>query len=156
LLADKIFSIIDKYDVEPEYIEIELTESSGYENYDNLIKFIKDMRERGIHTSIDDFGTGYSSLNLLTDLEVDAVKLDKSYSIRFDNHEEKTKILIRNIVNMVHDLGYKVIAEGVETEEQAAYLRSIGCTTVQGFLYDKPLELKAFEERLEREFIYKK
>ena len=156
LLADKIFSIIDKYDVEPEYIEIELTESSGYENYDNLIKFIKDMRERGIHTSIDDFGTGYSSLNLLTDLEVDAVKLDKSYSIRFDNHEEKTKILIRNIVNMVHDLGYKVIAEGVETEEQAAYLRSIGCTTVQGFLYDKPLELQEFEERLEREFIYKK
>ncbi len=156
LLADKIFSIIDKYEVEPEYIEIELTETSGYENYDNLIKFIKDMRDRGVHTSIDDFGTGYSSLNLLTDLDVDTVKLDKSYSIRFDNHEEKTKILIRNIVNMVHDLGYKVIAEGVETAEQAEYLRSIGCTTVQGFLYDKPLELEEFEERLQREFKYEK
>ena len=155
-LADKIFAVIDKYAIEPQYIEIELTEMSGYDNYENLAAFIKAMRERGVHTSIDDFGTGYSSLNLLTDLDVDTVKLDKSYSIRLDNHEEKTKILIRNIVNMVHDLGFKVIAEGVETPEQADFLREIGCSTVQGYLYDKPLPLEQFEQRLEREFKYQK
>ena len=153
-LADRIFAVIDKYGIEPKYIEIELTEMSGYDNYENLAQFIKAMRERGVHTSIDDFGTGYSSLNLLTDLDVDTVKLDKSYSIRLDNHEEKTKILIRNIVNMVHDLGFKVIAEGVETDEQAEFLREIGCSTVQGYLYDRPLPLEKFERRLEREFRY--
>lgn len=154
-LADKIFEIIEKYDIDPQYIEIELTEMSGYDNYDNLATFIKNMRERGVHTSIDDFGTGYSSLNLLTDLDVDTVKLDKSYSIRLDNNEEKTKILIRNIVNMVHDLGFKVIAEGVETEEQAEFLREIGCSTVQGYLYDRPLPLVEFEARLKNDFTYK-
>ena len=155
-LSERILAIIDNYGVEPEYIEIELTEMSGYENYENLTKFITEMRERGVHTSIDDFGTGYSSLNLLTDLDVDTVKLDKSYSIRFDNHDEKTKILIRNIVNMVHDLGYKVIIEGVETQEQVSFLQSIGCTTVQGFLYDKPLTLAEFEQRLDKEYRYEK
>ena len=155
-LADRIFAVIDKYGIEPKYIEIELTEMSGYDNYENLAQFIKVMRERGVHTSIDDFGTGYSSLNLLTDLDVDTVKLDKSYSIRLDNHEEKTKILIRNIVNMVHDLGFKVIAEGVETDEQAEFLREIGCSTVQGYLYDRPLPLDQFEQRLEKEYVYQK
>lgn len=153
-LADRVFAVIDKYGIDPQYIEIELTEMSGYDNYENLAQFIKDMRERGIHTSIDDFGTGYSSLNLLTDLDVDTVKLDKSYSIRLDNNEEKTKILIRNIVNMVHDLGFKVIAEGVETPEQADFLREIGCSTVQGYLFDKPLPLEQFEQRLGKEFRY--
>lgn len=153
-LADKIISVIERHGVDPQFIEIELTEMSGYDNYDNLALFIKKMRERGVHTSIDDFGTGYSSLNLLTDLDVDTVKLDKSYSIRLDNEEEKTKILVRNIVNMVHDLGFKVIAEGVETEEQADFLREIGCSTVQGYLYDKPLPLDQLEKRLEKEFKY--
>lgn len=147
-VADKIFSIIDKYNIDTKYVEIELTEMSGYDNYENLSAFIKTMRERGVHTSIDDFGTGYSSLNLLTDLDVDVVKLDKSYSIRLNNNEEKTKILIHNIVNMVHELGFKVIAEGVETEEQADFLRDIGCSTVQGYLFDKPLPLADFEQRL--------
>ena len=96
-----------------------------------------------------------SSLNLLTDLDVDVVKLDKSYSIRLNDNEEKTKILVHNIVNMVHDLGFKVIAEGVETEEQAEFLRDIGCSTVQGYLFDKPLPLKEFEQRLSGEITYK-
>ena len=147
-VADEIFSIIDKYNIDTKYVEIELTEMSGYDNYENLSAFIKTMRDRGVHTSIDDFGTGYSSLNLLTDLDVDVVKLDKSYSIRLNNNEEKTKILIHNIVNMVHELGFKVIAEGVETEEQADFLRDIGCSTVQGYLFDKPLPLADFEQRL--------
>ena len=154
-LADKIFDIIDKYSIDTKYIEIELTEMSGYDNYENLSAFIKTMRARGVRTSIDDFGTGYSSLNLLTDLDVDVVKLDKSYSIRLNDNEEKTKILVHNIVNMVHELGFKVIAEGVETEEQADFLREVGCSTVQGYLFDRPLPLNEFEQRLSGEIIYK-
>lgn len=153
-LADKIFSIIEKYKINPKYLEIELTEMSGYDNYEILSDFIKTMKSRGVHTSIDDFGTGYSSLNLLTDLDVDVVKLDKSYSIRLNNDDEKTKILIHNIVNMVHELGFKVIAEGVETAEQADFLREIGCSTVQGYLFDQPLTLEEFERRLLGEINY--
>lgn len=153
-LADKIFFIIEKYKINPKYLEIELTEMSGYDNYEILSDFIKTMKSRGVHTSIDDFGTGYSSLNLLTDLDVDVVKLDKSYSIRLNNDDEKTKILIHNIVNMVHELGFKVIAEGVETAEQADFLREIGCSTVQGYLFDQPLTLEEFERRLLGEINY--
>lgn len=153
-LAKSIFEIIERYGVNPEYIEIELTEMSGYDNYEKLAAFIGEMRSGGVHTSIDDFGTGYSSLNLLTDLNVDVVKLDRSFAKRIDNEEVKTKILIQNIVNMVHELGYKVIAEGVETVKQAEFLRGIGCSTVQGYLYDKPLPLNEFEQRLKGEFKY--
>ena len=147
-LSQRIFALIDKYKVDPNYLEIELTEMSGYDNYEKLEQFIKEMKSKGVHISIDDFGTGYSSLNLLTDLEVDTVKLDRSYSVRLDKETEKTKVLIHNIVNMVHELGYSVIAEGVEKEEQADFLREIGCSMVQGYLYDKPLPLEEFEKRL--------
>ena len=155
-LVNRIFSIIEKYNVEPEYLEIELTEMSGYDNYENLTRFIKAMKEKGISISIDDFGTGYSSLNLLTDLSVDTIKLDRSYSTSLEQEEEKTKILIENIVNMVHKLGFKVVAEGVETEEQIGFLKEIGCSTVQGFYYDKPLPLEEFEKRLSGQVKYDK
>ena len=147
-LSERIFSLIDQYGVNPNYLEIELTEMSGYDNYESLMRFIKDMKERGVHISIDDFGTGYSSLNLLIDLEIDTIKLDRSYSVRLDKETQKTKVLIQNIVNMVHELGYSVIAEGVEKEEQAEFLREVGCSMVQGYLYDKPLPLDEFEKRL--------
>jgi EAL domain-containing protein (putative c-di-GMP-specific phosphodiesterase class I) len=153
-LAEDILEIIDRHGVDPKYIEIELTEMSGYDNYERLSDFITTMRKNGVHTSIDDFGTGYSSLNLLTDLNVDEVKLDRTFSKRLDNEGEKTKILLHNIVNMVHDLGFKVIAEGVETVEQADFLRSIGCSIVQGYLFDRPLPLDEFEQRLSDDYKY--
>ncbi len=152
--AEDIFDIIDKYKVAPEYLEIELTEMSGYDNFESLSNFVEKMRKKGVRTSIDDFGTGYSSLYLLTDLEADVVKLDKSFSDKIGNEDTKTKVLLQNVVNMVQDLDYQVIAEGVETEQQADYLREIGCSTVQGFLYDKPLPEEEFEKRLVEGFSY--
>lgn len=153
-LAEDILEIIERYGIDTDYIEIELTEMSGYDNYERLSEFIDTMRKHGVHTSIDDFGTGYSSLNLLTDLNVDVVKLDRSFANRLDNEAHKTKILIHNIINMVHELGFKVIAEGVETKEQAEFLSNIGCTIAQGYLYDKPLTLDEFETRLDKDFKY--
>lgn len=153
-LAEEILAIIEKYKVDAKYLEIELTEMSGYDNFESLSQFIADMHEKGVRTSIDDFGTGYSSLNLLTNLEADVVKLDKSFCVKIGSDDAKTKILLQNVVNMVHELDYHVLAEGVETEEQAEFLRSIGCTTVQGYLYDKPMPLDAFELRLAPGFSY--
>ncbi len=146
--ADKIFAIIDKYKVPPHVIEIELTEMSGYDDFDSLEAFMNRMKEKGVRTSIDDFGTGYSSLQLLSDLDVDAVKLDKSISGSIGSEDSKNKVLLHNVVNMVHELGYSVIAEGVETKEQMDFLKTVGCSKVQGYLFDKPLPAEEFEERL--------
>lgn len=149
VLAEDILSIINKYGIASKYIEIELTEMSGYEDYEALAAFVDMMKDKGVNTSIDDFGTGYSSLNLLKDLKVDIIKLDKSFLddiMKTQNH--KDEIVIKNIVNMVRELQMEVIAEGVETTEQVDFLKNIKCCMAQGFLFDRPLSHDDFEKRL--------
>ncbi len=150
--ADKIISIIKNYGIEPRYIEIEMTEMSDFSDYNAFKAFVSKLKENGIVTSIDDFGTGYSSLNLLTDFMFDVVKLDKSF---LDNitrsNNKKDEIVVRNIVKMIKELGMMTIAEGVETVEQAKLLKDIGCSMVQGYLFDKPLCVDNFIERLKSE-----
>lgn len=153
-VADRILAIIDKYQVDHSLIEIELTEMSGDDNFENLGNFVNKIKSMGIKVSIDDFGTGYSSLNMLTELEVDVVKLDRSLTRCVETEYSKTKLLLLNIVDMVHKLNYKSLAEGVETDEQLGFLKNIGCSMVQGFLYDKPLPKVEFEKRLTGEIKY--
>ena len=153
-LAEDIIAVMEKYSVDSKYIEIELTETLSYENYQTLIKFVDTMKKKGIHTSIDDFGTGYSSLNLLKDLNVDIIKLDKSFLQNIEKRNKQDEIVIKNIVNMVKDLDMEVIAEGVETFDQADFLRNINCCMAQGFLYDRPLPQKEFQKRLTGERTY--
>lgn len=146
--AEKIFDIIEKYQIDEALIEIELTELSGHENFESLVELVDRLKERGIRSSIDDFGTGYSSLGLLKELNVDVVKIDKSFLDSLNDSKGRAKTLLRNIVDMVHDMDYKVIAEGVETKEQAEFLKEIGCTMAQGYLFDKPLPEYEFEKCL--------
>ncbi len=153
-VADRILSIIEKYGVDHSLIEIELTEMSGYGDFGNLCQFVNKIRAMGIKVSIDDFGTGYSSLNMLTELDVDVVKLDRSLTGCVESEYSKTKLLMLNIVDMVHKLNYQVLAEGVETDEQFEFLKNIGCSMVQGFLYDMPLPKADFEMRLTGEVKY--
>ena len=146
--ASDILSIIDRYGIDHKYIEIELTESSGYEDFQAFSSFISKMKENNIATSIDDFGTGYSSLNLLRDLNADTVKLDKSFIDKFNSLNKADDVIISAIINMAHELEMSVITEGVETVEQAAYLQDKNCYHIQGFLYDRPLAPDIFEGRL--------
>lgn len=146
--AEKIISILKKHNVDSRYIEVELTESSSYEDYNALRKFIHEMKENGICTSIDDFGTGYSSLNLLKDIDVDIIKLDKSFLDNLESDNRTDEIVIKHIVGLVSDLNMNIIAEGVETSEQADFLRSVHCDMAQGYLFDKPLPCEEFEKRL--------
>ena len=155
-LAEDIISILEKYDIDSKYIEVELTEMSGYEDYEALSSFVNRMKEKGINTSIDDFGTGYSSLNLLKDLNVDIIKLDKSFLNNLENKSRTDEIVIKNIINMVNELNMEVIAEGVETVEQAEFLKNVNCCMAQGFLFDRPLPHDDFEKRLlDRVYIVK-
>lgn len=141
-----ILGILNKYNIDHKYIEVELTESSAYENKEALLKFIAVMKENRIDIAIDDFGTGYSSLTFLKEFNADKVKLDKSF---IDSYEiEKDNIIIKNVVLMLKALNIEVIAEGVENKEQVEFLKDIGCNIIQGYFFDKPLPCNEFEKRL--------
>lgn len=146
--AEHVLSIIRKYKIPHDYIEVELTESSGYENFEALKSFVGIMNENKIYVSIDDFGTGYSSLSLLKDLNADVVKLDKSFIDDIGKGDVTNENLVKNVINMIRDLNRDIICEGVETRQQAEFLMEQGCYKVQGYLYDKPLPHDEFENRL--------
>ncbi len=148
-LVENILHLMAKYELESKYIEVELTEMSGFSDYDALTQFIHAMNEQGVNTSIDDFGSGYSSLNLLKNLRVDIIKLDKSFlDDIMQNRGEEDEIVIKNIVRMVRELDMDIIAEGVETKEQAEFLKKVQCGMAQGYLFDRPLPKDEFEKRL--------
>ncbi len=152
--VDSILDIIHRQGVPATYIEIELTEASGFENFDNFLKFSKIMRDNGIEVSIDDFGTGYSSLNVLKKMNVDIIKLDKSFIDTIANDDEQDEVFVKNIVNMINELGMRVVAEGVETDSQVKFLKQIDCSAVQGYFYDRPMPRDRFEERLLDKRVY--
>jgi len=122
---------------------------SDFNDFQAFKALISELKDNGIMTSIDDFGTGYSSLNLLTNFNFDIVKLDKSFIDNIVSGKSKTdEIVVRSIADMLRELNMKIIAEGVETAEQAKLLLGINITMAQGYLYDKPLRLEEFSQRL--------
>ena len=152
--ADRILEIMHKFDIKGKYIEIELTEVSDFEDTIAMQKFIDVMHQNGIAVAIDDFGTGYSTLNVLKDYNINVVKIDKSLLNNIGKADSHDEIVLRNVVNMARELDKDVIAEGVETQEQADYLRGINCHSAQGFLFDKPLVRDDFVKRMTGEVIY--
>jgi diguanylate cyclase (GGDEF)-like protein len=132
-----IGAILTECGIDPQYIEIEVTESIFLENKQAPLVFLKRLKEMGIAISIDDFGTGYSSLNYLTFLPVDKIKLDRTLNIKF-LEMENTKVM-RSLISLVHSLGLTVIAEGIETPDQVERLKNAECDYIQGFYYSRPL-----------------
>jgi len=120
-----------------EYLEVELTESSLQEDYD-CVSTLETLQQMGISLSIDDFGTGFSCLNSLKTLPIDRLKIDKSF-VRHVPAEEKDVAIVKTIITMAQSLGLDVIAEGIETPIQEAFLCEAGCPTGQGYLYSKPV-----------------
>lgn len=147
-----IISVLKKYDVPSKYLELELTELSDYQYFDRLVRFVNTMKEAGFKISLDDFGTGFSSMSLVRNINPDVIKLDKSLIDNVaagDSKKARTdRVISSSIINMAHELGIKVIAEGVETKEQAEFLKENGCLMAQGFLFDKALSHDEFEKRL--------
>ncbi|MDD3241954.1 MAG: bifunctional diguanylate cyclase/phosphodiesterase [Bacilli bacterium] len=151
--AKDILEILSIYSIDYKYIEIELTETTNPIDYKTMIDFVDEMRRNKIAVSIDDFGTGYSSINTIKDLDVEVVKIDKAFIDNID--KEKDKIVLKNIVRMIQDLNMDVIAEGVEKEEQTKILLEMGCSKVQGYYFDRPLEKKEYVKRLNKDYLYK-
>ncbi len=134
----------------PQYLELEVTESMVMRKPEEAIAFLGTLKDMGMSVSIDDFGTGYSSLNYLRKLPVDSVKIDRSFIVNVTANPEDAAI-VKGIVALAHSLDLKVIAEGVETEEQFAFLREAECDEVQGYLFSKPVPAEEFSTLLKQE-----
>lgn len=145
--VEKIELIRNKYNVPVKYLRIELTESAVMGSAQRINEVARKLHEHGYVIEMDDFGCGYSSLNVLKDIELDIIKLDMMFLSENAGHNRGGTIL-SSVVRMAKWLKMPVIAEGVETVDQADFLKSIGCNYVQGYLYSKPLPGNEFEELL--------
>lgn len=136
--CDFIVSNIEKHRLSFSDIEIEITESLS-RNPDEHTLICHELREKGIRIAIDDFGTGYSSLSVLGELEVDTLKIDKSFIDGVAN-EPNSQLMVRSIIDLALGLGYDIVAEGVETVDQLEVLRTMQCPYIQGYLFSRPVE----------------
>lgn len=144
-LVGKVKRVLMETGLEPEWLELEITESMLMKNTDLVVEIIQDLKDMGIHISIDDFGTGYSSLSYLERFPIDSLKIDQSF-VRFIENPETDGVLARAIISLAHSLKLNVIAEGVETESQLEFLRTEKCDACQGFFFSKPVPAEEFEK----------
>lgn len=142
---DEIILLTRKYGIDPMYLELELTESASFDNEERFQESVVMLKDLGFTVSMDDFGTGYSSLNMLRNLPIDILKLDRGF-IKDTIQDVKGQIVTSSIIEMANKLNIVTVAEGIETEEQSNFLRSIGCKIAQGFLYGKPVDTETFKE----------
>ena len=144
-IVSSVASIAKKYDVSPNKLEIEVTESIGELGRDMVYKALAEFKKLGYRISLDDFGTKYSNMDILSDVEFDVLKLDKSLVDKIDRDKVSGQI-VKHIISMCHDMKIQTIAEGIEEELQEAYLKKCRCMIGQGYLYGKPMEVEAFEK----------
>ncbi|WP_238584008.1 EAL domain-containing protein [Legionella drozanskii] len=140
-LLGVIERILEETQLNPNSLEIELTESVLMDNVENNIFILCGLKDMGLKISLDDFGTGYSSLSYLKRFPIDIIKIDQSFVRDIETGQGGTAIVIA-IIAMSHSLGFKVIAEGVETETQLKFLCENGCDEIQGYYFSRPLEVK--------------
>ncbi len=144
-LPDLVQSVLCDTGLKPEYIELEITETMTMD-VEHAIPTLKKLNELGVKISIDDFGTGYSSMSYLTKFPIDRLKIDRSFIWNIEKNVSDSNIVI-TIIRMAHNLGLKVIAEGVENEKQLQFLHEHGCDEVQGFFFSEPLPVETLESK---------
>lgn len=144
---DRVEDILQRNNINPNLLELELTESTMLSDMERATALLKMLKMRGFTLAMDDFGTGYSSLSYLKQLPFDQVKIDQSF-IRGINVNDDDTMLVKTILSMANHLKLSVVAEGVETYEQFAYLRQLGCDRAQGFYFSRPLPPDDFAESL--------
>ena len=151
LLEDSITGYIEKlgkyYPAAKQFIQFEITESAYAGNTEEIFARVEKIREMGYKVNMDDFGSGYSSLNLLKDAPIDIVKLDMGF-LRGEENMDRGNVIISAVVNMTRELGFDIVAEGVETKEQADLLSEMGCSIIQGYYYARPMPEEEFVKHL--------
>ena len=129
----------------PEALELEITESVFLDDIDTARGVLRTLDDAGVALALDDFGTGYSSLAYLAELPFDVIKIDQRFVARLQQHDRHDEAIVTTIIALGRRLGMTVLAEGVETPEQAQYLLEHGCHQLQGYLYGRPMPVEAFE-----------
>jgi len=154
-LVDTVAKVLKKTGIPAQHLELEITEGAIIDNAEDAIEIMKQLKDLGVNLSLDDFGTGYSSLNYLKRFPVDSLKIDRSFVAEIVS--DKTSLMIaENIVKLAHDLQLNVVAEGVETTEQLAIIRKMGCDELQGYIFSKPLINTEMDSKLaEHSNLYK-
>lgn len=137
-LADKVAHVLAVNDMDPAYLELELTESMLMHDVENTIRTLCELKKMGVRLSIDDFGTGYSSLSYLKRFPLDILKIDRSFVTDIGTESDNGEIA-KTIIAVAHALGLEVVAEGVETQQQLDFMHTARCDLVQGYFFSKPL-----------------
>jgi len=145
--VEQVRLVLHNHALSPDRLKLELTESMVLDNIYDTIAKMQTLREVGVRFSMDDFGTGYSSLSYLTQLPLDQLKIDQSF-VRNIGVKSTDAVIVQTIIGMASNLGMEVIAEGVETEEQRAFLEQHGCAYCQGYLFGRPVPVGEFEAKL--------
>lgn len=145
-MCDNYIRTYKKYGVPQEYIEFELMETISLDDTGRMVEVIKKFKEAGFACSLDDFGNGYSSFGVLLNADFDYIKLDRIF---FTNPlDDANKVIIKGVVDLLKFLGFKIVAEGVETKEYVDYLAEVGCDMIQGYYFYKPMPLGEFMQLL--------
>ena len=152
-LEKSLLQLVERNDLKPKALKLEVTESAYTDNAEQLINAIESLRRRGFEVEMDDFGSGYSSLNMLSVLPIDVLKMDMLFiqNVREDAREFR---LVELILDIARYLNVPVVAEGVETEEQLALLRKAGCQLVQGYYFSRPVPAEEFEKRIQKQITF--
>jgi EAL domain-containing protein (putative c-di-GMP-specific phosphodiesterase class I) len=144
-LADRYIGIMKRYGIDPAWINLEITETGSIKTRNNLLRNMEKLIEYGVHFSLDDFGSGESNLNYIVDMPVQIVKFDRDMTQSYFENE-KAMFIMYAAGNMVHDMGLRIVSEGVETQEQFRAIVDFGVDYVQGYYFSKPLPQDEFVE----------
>ena len=151
LLVETFCNLIDKYQIPPNLLNLEITESSYMDNPEIMLETMHRLQKKGFVVMMDDFGSGYSSLNVLKDMPVDVLKIDMKFLSK-DTEDGRSESIIASIVRMAKCLNMTCIAEGAETFNQVQFLKNIGCEFAQGYFYSKPIPQDEYEKLVEKEY----
>ena len=145
-IVDMLTEIVDRYQIEHSALEFELTETAYFKNSSVTTQVMEQLKEEGFVTSVDDFGSGYSVMNMLINMPASIVKIDREFMLN-SIRTPKGCSFLKKIISMIHELGYQVLCEGIETQTQYELLRDMGCDEGQGYYFSKPMPIDAFFEK---------
>lgn len=146
--TDKLRAIINKYNIPPKYLVIEVLEDLATHNVNELNNRINELKTLGLSIALDDFGSGYSSLNIVAGLDIDEIKFDREFLLAEDPEQiKKNHMILRVLSKLAKELGIRTVVEGVERNEDVEFLKSIDCDLAQGYYYDRPIPVEAFDKK---------
>lgn len=148
-LLETVMTTLAKYQITPDMLEIEVTESCFIEDFDAASQVLEQLQKNGIQIALDDYGTGFSGLKNLKILPIYAIKIDRSF-IRDIRNDNSDAVIVASTISLAHNLGLQVVAEGVESKEQLVHLKTAGCDQVQGFYFQRPVAATEMGTLLQR------